>query len=134
MSKPFESTEKQQLDRVIAYLQKNKALAEKGENLPATLRALGICHSLMKYYAEPEMYKMLVTEIKAFDPDIFKVTTSKGPVEEEEDILKRIAILNKLPVQNEMMLFDFLMSFAVEFRRVAKVFTAKKKEEEKAKS
>ena len=130
MSKPFESIEKQQLGRAITCLEKNASLAEKGENLPATLRALGICHTLMKYHADQGMYKLLVDEIKYFDKDIFRITTS-GEEKEERDPIRRIKLLNQLSVQAEMMLFEHLMSFAVEFRRVAKVIN-KIKEEEKS--
>lgn len=126
MSKSFESIEKQQLGRAIT----NASLAEKGENLPDTLRALGICHTLMKYHADQGMYKLLVDEIKYFDKDIFRITTS-GEEKEERDPIRRIKLLNQLSVQAEMMLFEHLMSFAVEFRRVAKVIN-KIKEEEKS--
>ena len=129
MNSPFVSVETQQLGRVLDYLGTNEKLAEKGENLPATLRQLGVGHSLMHYYgAARDIYKILIKEIGEFDAQIL---ASSNTLSEEKRLLERIKLINALAVQHDMMLLEHLISFAEEFRRVAKIFTAKKNGEPK---
>ena len=125
MNSPFVSVEKQQLSRVLGYLGTDADLAAKGEDMPAVLRQLGVCHALTKYYAEKKICDMLIKEIRVFDPQLLAAIDQKNA--RDKIFSDSIQVLNNLSVQEEMMLLDHLISFAEEFRRVAKVVTHKKK-------